>query len=254
VGFELKSRSDLGYMREAAKVVSETLKLLGQASVAGTTLRELDKLARSEIARHRATSSFLGYKPGGLPPYPAVLCASLNDVVVHGIPDETRLSEGDIISLDFGVHVKGFHADSARTFAVGRVSPERQRLIDVTRTSLERAAAMMSPAVRVGDLGHAIQTCVEGEGFSVVRDFVGHGIGRRMHEEPQVPNYGAPHRLVRLRPGLVLALEPMVNAGSWEVEVMPDGWTVRTKDRSDSAHFEDTVALTEDGPEVLTAW
>ncbi len=254
MGFELKTKSDLGYMREAAHVVSGTLKLLGAACVPGTTLRELDMLARAQIVRHKATSSFLGYKPGGLPPYPAVLCASLNDVVVHGIPDDTRLAEGDIISLDFGVQVKGFHADSARTFAVGHVSPCRQRLVDVTRTSLERAVAMMSPAVRVGDLGHAVQTCVEAAGFSVVRDFVGHGIGRRMHEEPQVPNYGAPHRLVRLRPGMVLALEPMVNAGGWEVEVMGDGWTVRTKDRGDSAHFEDTVALTEDGPEVLTAW
>jgi methionyl aminopeptidase len=253
LGFELKSKSDLGYMREAAQVVSQTLRLLGEASVPGTTLRELDQLARAQIARHKATSSFLGYKPGGLPPYPAVLCASVNDVVVHGIPDDTRLAEGDIVSLDFGVHVRGFHADSARTFAVGRISEARRRLIDVTRTSLERAIALMSPAVRVGDLGHGIQTYVESQGFAVVRDFVGHGIGRRMHEEPQVPNYGAPNRLVRLRSGLVLALEPMVNAGGWEVEVMADGWTVRTKDRSDSAHFEDTVALTESGPEVLTA-
>ena len=253
MGFELKSKSDLGYMREAAQVVSQTLRLLGEASVPGTTLRELDQLARAQIARHKATSSFLGYKPGGLPPYPAVLCASVNDVVVHGIPDDTRLAEGDIVSLDFGVHVRGFHADSARTFAVGRVSEARRRLVDVTRTSLERAIALMSPAVRVGDLGHGIQTYVESQGFAVVRDFVGHGIGRRMHEEPQVPNYGAPNRLVRLRPGLVLALEPMVNAGGWEVEVMPDGWTVRTKDRTDSAHFEDTVAVTEGGPEVLTA-
>ncbi len=253
MGFELKSKSDLGYMREAAQVVSQTLRLLGEASVPGTTLRELDQLARAQIARHKATSSFLGYKPGGLPPYPAVLCASVNDVVVHGIPDDTRLAEGDIVSLDFGVHVRGFHADSARTFAVGRISEARRRLIDVTRTSLERAIALMSPAVRVGDLGHGIQTYVESQGFAVVRDFVGHGIGRRMHEEPQVPNYGAPNRLVRLRSGLVLALEPMVNAGGWEVEVMADGWTVRTKDRSDSAHFEDTVALTESGPEVLTA-
>ncbi len=254
MGFELKSKSDLGYMREAAAVVTGTLKLLAEASQPGTTLRELDRLARDQIARHKAASSFLGYKPGGLPAYPAVLCASVNDVVVHGIPDDTRLVEGDIVSLDFGVHVKGFHADSARTFAVGRVSPGRQRVVDVTRASLERAIDLMSPSTRVGDLGHAIQSCVESQGFSVVRDFVGHGIGRRMHEEPQVPNYGAPNRLVRLRPGMVLAIEPMVNAGGWEVEVMADGWTVRTKDRSDSAHFEDTVALTEDGPEVLTAW
>ncbi len=252
MGYEVKTRSELGYMAEAGLVVSSTLELLSQAAVPGTTLAELDRLARAEIARHKAISSFLGYKPGALPPYPAVLCASLNDIVVHGIPDETVLREGDILSLDFGVMVKGFHADAARTVGVGRISPERARLIETTRRALDVGIAMVSPAHRVGDIGHAIQGFVEAAGYSVVRDFVGHGIGRRMHEEPQVPNYGAPNRLPRLRNGIVLALEPMVNAGSWEVEVLADGWSVRTKDRSDSAHFEDTVALTEEGPKVLT--
>jgi len=252
VGFETKSQTELSYMREAGRVVSDTLDLLAAAAQPGTSLAELDRLARAEIVRRGAVSSFLGYQPGGLPAYPAVLCASVNDVVVHGIPDATLLREGDILSLDFGVSVKGYHADSARTVGVGRISAERQRLIDVTREALEVAIGLVQPTSRVGDLGHAVQSHVERRGFSVVRDFVGHGIGRRMHEEPQVPNYGAPHRLPRLRPGIVLALEPMVNAGSWEVEVMPDRWTVRTKDRSDSAHFEDTVALMESGPEILT--
>lgn len=252
MGFETKSLAEIGYMREAGRVVSETLDLLTTAALPGTSLIELDQLARAQIARSGAVSSFLGYKPGGLPPYPAVLCASLNDVVVHGIPDQTLLQEGDILSLDFGVSMKGYHADSARTIPIGRISPARQKLIDVTRESLEAAIRMVVPTSRIGDLGHAVQTYVEAQGFSVVRDFVGHGIGRRMHEEPQVPNYGAPNRLPRLRPGLVLALEPMVNAGGWEVEVMVDGWTVRTKDRKDSAHFEHTVVLSEHGPEVLT--
>lgn len=239
-------------MREAGRVVARTLDLLAEASLPGTRLIELDRIARDQIQKSGAVSSFLGYKPGGLPPYPAVLCSSVNEVVVHGIPDDYVLKEGDILSLDFGVSMRGYHADSARTIPVGRVSAERQRLIDVTRESLEKAIALVAPTSRIGDLGHAIQAYVEGQGFSVVRDFVGHGIGRRMHEEPQVPNYGAPHRLPRLRPGIVLALEPMVNAGGWEVEVMPDRWTVRTKDRKDSAHFEHTVALTESGAEVLT--
>jgi len=210
-------------------------------------------LAREEIRRSGSASSFLGYKPGALPPYPAVICLSLNDVVVHGIPDSSRLAEGDILSLDFGVSVRGFHADSAITVPVGRTTPERLRLIDVTRRALDAAIALATPEHRVGDLGHAVQRLVEPEGFSVVRDFVGHGIGRRLHEEPQIPNYGAPNRLPRLRPGLVVAIEPMINAGDWAVEVMKDGWTVRTRDRRDSAHFEHTVAVTDHGPEVLTA-
>ena len=253
MGVEIKSRTELGWMREAGVIVRDTLRLLGEAAVPGTTLKELDRLAREEIRRTGSTSSFLGYKPGSLPAYPAVICLSLNDVVVHGIPDDTRLSEGDILSLDFGVVVKGFHADSAVTLPVGRISPQRQRLIDVTRGALDAAISMVAPTSRIGDLGHVVQTYVESQGFSVVRDFVGHGIGRRLHEEPQVPNYGAPNRLPRLRPGMVIAIEPMVNVGGFEVEVMPDGWTVRTRDRSDSAHFEHTVALTDSGAEVLTA-
>lgn len=252
MGFETKSKSELGYMGEAGRVVAQTLALLAQAAQPGVTLLELDRLARDQIQKAGAVSSFLGYKPGGLPAYPAVVCLSLNDVVVHGIPDETRLREGDLLSLDFGVQLKGYHADAARTVGVGKLAPERARLLEATRQALEVAIAAVKPTSRVGDIGHAVQTYVEGQGFSVVRDFVGHGIGRRMHEEPQVPNYGAPNRLPRLRQGLVLALEPMVNAGTWEVEVMADQWTVKTRDGKDSAHFEDTVALTEDGPQVLT--
>lgn len=250
MGIELKTRSEFDYMAEAGRVVAETLDLLEQASVPGTTLLELDRLAEDLIRKRGATSSFLRY---GRPPYPKVLCASVNDVVVHGIPDSTRLSEGDIVGLDFGVCVKGFHADAARTVGVGRISPERARLISVTRDALSRAIDVLGrPDSRVGDIGAAVQAFVEGQGFSVVKDFVGHGIGRRMHEEPQVPNYGKASMGPRFRKGMAVALEPMVNEGTWEVEVMPDGWTVRTKDRRASAHFEHTAALTDDGVVVLT--
>ncbi len=252
MSIETKSRAELGWMREASRATAEIVALMIQAAQPGTQLIELDRLARSEIDKRHATSSFLGYKPGGLPPYPAVVCLSLNDVVVHGIPDATRLQEGDILSLDFAVSMRGYHGDMARTIPIGPISPERQALIDVTRAALDVAVQTVLPTKRIGDIGHAVQTFVEERGFQVVRDFVGHGIGRRMHEDPQVPNYGAPNRLPRIRFGTTLALEPMVNAGTWEVEVMPDRWTVRTQDRRDSAHFEDTVALIEDGPEVLT--
>ena len=247
---ELKSKAELGHMREAGRIVAETLALLTEAARPGVTLVELDSLAEGVIRKYGAVSSFLGYK--GPTPYPKVLCASVNDVVVHGIPDERRLVEGDIVGLDFGVSWKGFHADAARTVGVGRISPERQRLLDVTRDALALGVAAAVPGGRVGDIGAAVQQFVERAGFSVVRDFVGHGIGRRMHEEPQVPNYGAAGRGRRLREGVVLALEPMVNAGTWEVDVRPDGWTVATADGKDSAHFENTVAVTAHGPEVLT--
>lgn len=251
MGIELKSRSELGYMRESCRIVSRILDTLVEAAQPGITLEELDRIAADGIEKHKVTSSFLGY--GGYDnPYPKVLCASVNEVVVHGIPDGRKLQEGDIVGLDFGVIHKGFHGDSARTVAVGKITPESQRLVDVTRAALEKAIAAAQVFGRIGDIGAAVQSYVEGEGFSVVRDFVGHGIGRRMHEEPQVPNYGQPGRGPRIRPGMVVALEPMVNEGTYEVEILRDGWTVVTKDRRRSAHFEHTVAITEDGPEVLT--
>lgn len=234
-------------MRQSGRIVAEALETLAEAAVAGTTLDALDAIAARIIERHGAVSSFLGYHG-----YPKVLCTSVNEVVVHGIPGPRVLQDGDIVGLDFGVSLKGFHADAARTVAVGKISPERQRLLDVTREALERATAAAVEGNRLGDIGAAVQTYVESEGYSIVEDFVGHGIGRQMHEEPQVPNYGLPGRGRRLKTGMVLALEPMVNIGTKHVKVLADDWTVVTVDGKDSGHFENTVALTVHGPEVLT--
>lgn len=247
MGIELKSKNELGWMREAGRIVALTLDELERAAQPGVTLIELDRLAEESIRRHKATSSFLGYHG-----YPKVLCTSVNEVVVHGIPDGRKLTEGDIVGLDFGVSVKGFHGDAARTVAVGRISDAAQRLVDTARLALQRAIEQVRADRRVSDIGHAVQAGVQDAGYSVVRDFVGHGIGRRMHEEPQVPNYGQPGRGPRLRTGMVMAIEPMVNEGGFEVDVLTDRWTVVTRDRRLSAHFEHTVALTEHGPEILT--
>lgn len=247
MSIELKSPAELDLMREAGRIVAETLDILEDAVEPGITLNELDRIAHDEIRRNKVESSFLGYNG-----FPKVLCTSVNEVVVHGIPDDRKLVEGDIIGIDFGVAYRGFHGDSARTFPVGRISEEAQRLLTVTEESLWKAIGVMQHRARIGDLGAAVQEYAESHGYSVVRDFVGHGIGRRMHEEPQVPNYGPAGRGPRLRTGMVLAIEPMVNVGTWEVEVLADGWTVVTRDRKLSAHFEHTIALTENGPEVLT--
>lgn len=247
MAIELKSPAELELMRTAARIVAETLDLLEDAAVPGVTLNELDRLAFESIRRNNVESSFLGYNG-----YPKVLCTSVNDVVVHGIPDDRQLVEGDILGIDFGVSYRGFHGDSARTIAVGQVSPEARRLMQVTHESLWKGIAELRHKARIGDIGAAVQAHAEAHGYSVVRDFVGHGIGRRMHEEPNVPNYGPAGRGPRLRTGMVLAIEPMVNEGTWEVEVLEDRWTVLTRDRRLSAHFEHTVALTENGPEVLT--
>lgn len=247
MAIELKSRAELELMRHAGRVVAEALETLAEAARPGVTLEELDTIAAGLIERYGVVSSFLGYHG-----FPKVLCASVNEVVVHGIPGPRVLQDGDIVGLDFGVSWKGFHADAARTVPVGTISAERQRLIDVTREGLERAVAVAVEGNRLGDIGAAVQTWVESQGYSVVQDFVGHGIGRQMHEEPQVPNYGLPGRGRRLKTGMVLAIEPMVNVGTWKVDVQSDGWTVVTQDGKDSAHFENTVALTAHGPEVLT--
>lgn len=249
MAIEIKSRSELGYMREAARVVVDTLDRLCEAAQPGVTLEELDRLAADCLQRAGATSSFLGYHG-----YPKVLCASVNEVVVHGIPNGRKLREGDIVGLDFGAMLKGFHADSARTVLVGRVEPKVAQLVEATRTALDKAIAVCRPGARIGDIGATVQGHVEPLGYSVVRDFVGHGIGRRMHEDPPVPNYGRAGTGPRLRPGMVLAIEPMVNEGSWDVEVLEDNWTAVTVDGRLSAHFEHTVLIGEDGPEVLTRY
>lgn len=240
-------------MREAGRLVAQTLAALEEAARPGVSLNELDRIAQDFIAKAGAMSSFLNYRIGPrVPPYPKVLCTSVNEVIVHGIPDNRKLKDGDIVGIDFGVSVRGFHGDAARTVMIGEVAPERRRLVEVTRRALEIAVEQAQPGNRIGDVGAAVQAWVESNGFSIVRDFVGHGIGRRMHEEPQVPNYGKPRTGPRLKPGMVVAIEPMVNEGTFETEVLEDGWTVVTKDRRWSAHFEHTVAITEQGPEILT--
>ncbi len=248
----VKSRREIEAMREASRHVAEILLELRELVRPGITTGDLDEHAARAIERRGLRSSFLGYGPHGLPGYPATLCTSVNEEIVHGIPGSRELKEGDIIGLDFGVIAGGFHGDSAVTVPVGRVSPEVERLLETTRRALYRGIEQMVPGRRLSDIGHAIQSEAEGAGFSVVRSFVGHGIGRRLHEPPQIPNYGPPGKGPRLRPGMVFAIEPMVNAGGPGVRMLEDEWTAVTEDGSLSAHFEHTVLITEEGPEVLT--
>jgi len=235
-------------MREAGKIVAEVLLAMNSAINIGITTAMLNKIADKTIRKHGAEPAFLGYHN-----FPASICTSINNEVVHGIPGLRRLQEGDIISIDVGVRLKGYYGDAAATFAVGQISPEAQNLIDVTKVSLQEAIGAMQAGKKLSDISHAVQAYVEKNSFSVVRNYVGHGIGEEMHEEPQVPNFGLPGRGPLLQKGIVLAIEPMVNAGSWEVEVLQDQWTVVTCDGSLSAHFEHTVALSDNGPEVLTS-
>ena len=248
----IKTRREVERMREAGRHVAEVLLVLREAVRPGVTTGELDALAAREISRRGVQSSFKGYDPQGLPKYPAVLCVSVNDEIVHGIPGSRELEEGDIVSLDFGVSAEGYHGDSAVTVPVGDIDKDRKRLLDVTRQSLDEAILQMIPGNRLSDLGHRVQQCVEGSGFTVVREFAGHGIGRALHENPWIPNYGKPGRGPRLLPGMVFAIEPMVTAGSAEVLVLDDEWTAVTVDGSMAAHFEHTILITEQEPEVLT--
>ncbi|MHA7836302.1 MAG: type I methionyl aminopeptidase [bacterium] len=248
----IKSRREIELMREIGHHTAEILLELRERAQPGVTTGELDEIAARALEKRGLNSPFLGYAPGGVAPYPAVLCASVNEEIVHGIPGPRTLREGDIISLDFGVEYRGWHGDSAVTIAVGEVSPEARRLMETTHDALEKGIEQMVPGKRLSDIGHAVQCRAEREGYGVVRQFVGHGIGREMHEPPQVPNYGRPGRGPRLRAGMVLAIEPMVNVGSEKVRVLKDEWTAVTTDGSLSAHFEHTVLITDDGPEVLT--
>jgi methionyl aminopeptidase len=244
----LKTPDEIAKLRAVNLVVSAVLDACEAAVKPGVSTWELNEIADRELKRAGSTSAFLGYHG-----YPAVLCTSVNEVVVHGIPrKDVVLKEGDIIGIDFGCFLDGYCGDSARTIAVGKVSDEARKLMDATRESLERAIAHCIPGNRLQDIGWAVQSYVEERGYSVVRSFVGHGIGKAMHEDPAVPNYGTPGRGLRLKPGLVLAIEPMVNVGLSEVEVLSDRWTAVTKDRSLSAHFEHSVAITEKGPFVLS--
>jgi len=248
----VKTRREIDAMRESSRHVAEVLLELRELAKPGITTGELDVHARKAIRKRGVESSFLGYGPHGLPPYPGVLCVSVNDEVVHGIPGPRELSEGDVVSLDFGVACEGYHGDSAVTLTLGSVPAEVQKLVDVTREALDRGIEQMIPGHRLSDIGHAVQLRAESAGFSVVRQFVGHGIGREMHEPPQIPNYGPAGRGPRLRPGMVFAIEPMITAGSPEVEILEDEWTAVTSDGSLAAHFEHTILVTENGPEVLT--
>jgi len=245
---DLKSRDQLDTMRRAGLIVWEILQEMAVAAQPGATTLEIDRLAELRTREKGALPAFKGYKG-----FPASVCISLNQEVVHGIPSKKRvLRQGDLVKLDFGVVVDGLFADSAITVPVGPIAPEAQRLVDVTRESMHRGIAKMTAEHRLHDIGHAVQAYVEEADFSVVRDFVGHGIGHRLHEDPQLPNYGAEGTGLRLKAGMVLAIEPMVNAGTWEVEVLADGWTAVTADGRLSAHFEHTVAIGPNGPEILT--
>ncbi len=248
----IKTRREIERMREAARHVAEILLELRDRVRAGVKTADLDDYAEQAISKRGVTSSFKGYDPQGLPRYPAVLCVSVNEEIVHGIPGGRELRDGDIVSLDFGVSVDGFHGDSAVTVPVGEVGEAERHLIEVSRTSLDHAMETMQPGRRLSDIGSAVQRRVEGEGFSVVRDFAGHGIGRRQHEPPSIPNYGAPGRGPRLMPGMVFAVEPMVTAGRAEVRMLDDEWTAVTADGSNAAHFEHTILIKEHGPEPLT--
>jgi methionyl aminopeptidase len=243
----LRDPSEIEAIRAAAQLVARTLEMLGTEIRPGRTTGELDRLAETYIRDHGGLPAFKGYRG-----FPASICPSVNDEVVHAIPGARTLREGDVIGVDVGVEIDGFYGDAAYTFPVGEVSAEAKRLLEVARASLLEGIARAHAGNRVGDISHAIQGAVERHGFSVVRTLVGHGIGRQMHEEPQVPNFGAPDRGPRLMAGQVLAIEPMVNVGAPEVVTRPDGWTVVTKDGSLSAHFEHTVAVGPQGPDVLS--
>jgi methionyl aminopeptidase len=249
---QLKSPRELEIMRAAGRHVGEVLAKLSRLAEPGVSTEDFDLAARREIDERGLQSSFLGYAPGGAPPFPGVVCVSVNDEIVHGIPGRRRLEEGDLVKLDFGVIFGGFHGDSAVTLPVGDVDEESLHLLETTRRSLYAGIEALRAGSRLGDVGAAVQESVEREGFSVVKDFVGHGIGRQLHEQPQLPNFGRPGRGQRLKPGMVVALEPMVNSGAAGVKMRADGWTAATADGSRSAHFEHTVAITENGPEILT--
>lgn len=235
-------------MIAAGRVAAGALKRAGELIAPGVTTREIDAAVRRFIESHGAVPSFLGY--GG---FPASACISIGDTVIHGIPDGTQLCEGDVVSVDVGAYLDGFHGDTARTFAVGRVSSGAQKLLDVTRECLRRGIAAALPGNRIGDISSAIQEYAEQNGFSVVREFVGHGVGRNLHEEPSVPNFGERGRGPRLTAGMALAIEPMIAAGGYAVKVLRDGWTVKTVDGSLSSHEEHSVVITEQGARVLTA-
>ena len=244
----LKTGRELNIMREACRISAGALQTAGKAVEPGVTTAEIDRLAEEYIRSQGGEPNFKNYEG-----YPATACISINNEVIHGIPSSKRkLRAGDIVSIDLGAKFDGYHGDNAATFACGDITPEAKRLMDATRESLYEGIKAARAGGRIGDISHAVQSYVEARGYSVVRQFVGHGVGTHLHEAPEVPNFGTAGRGIRLMPGMTIAIEPMVNAGAAGVEVQPDGWTVLTKDGSLSAHFEHTVAITADGPKIMT--
>ncbi|MBX2801403.1 MAG: type I methionyl aminopeptidase [Myxococcales bacterium] len=248
----VKDPWELALMRQSGRRLAEVVALLREAIRPGVTTAELDEIAEREITARGGRPSFKGYTAGGDVPFPATICASPNEQVVHGFPNDAALTDGDIISIDVGLIYGGFHADCAFTAAIGDVAQDVQRLLDETERSLYEGIAQARPGNRIGDIGHAIQSYIEPQGYGIVREFVGHGIGKRLHEAPSVPNYGTPNRGRLLQEGLCIAIEPMITLGNHETDMLDDGWTVVTSDGSLAAHFEHTVAVTPKGPEILT--
>lgn len=253
MSISLKTKREISLMRESGRIAADILGVLAKRVNVGVSTNELNVLAEELISKHKVKSAFFG-QPSGKngEPYPFVLCTSVNEVVVHGMPSGYTLKGGDILSLDFGVIYKGYYSDVAITMPIGNVSDETRRLIRVTKKALNRGIKKARPGNTIGDIGNTIQRFVESQGFEVVRELVGHGIGKSLHEEPQVPNYGKRHKGEKLEKGMVLAIEPMTAMGSWEVEISEDGYGFETKDKSLSAHFEHTVLITGEGSEVLT--
>jgi methionyl aminopeptidase len=245
----IKSDDEIAIMRQAGRIVAETMQRLVEEVRPGLVVKELDRIVRKEFDRHGVIPTFLGYAQ---PPYPATVCVSVNEELVHGIPGKRVIREGDVVSIDLGCTYKGFVADHAVTIIVGEGTPETRRLVDVTRQALNIGIEQLRPGNRLGQVSHAIQTYIESNGFGVVREYTGHGVGRAMHEEPQVPNFGSPDKGPILKKGMVLALEPMVTVGDWRTKQLDDKWTVATLDGSLCAHVEHTIAVTDGDPVVLT--
>jgi methionyl aminopeptidase len=243
----LKSEKDLEMIRRSGKILSRVMQKLCASIQEGLSTQEIDQLAEVLMSKEDATPAFKGYKG-----FPANICISINEEIIHGIPGERKLKNGDLVSLDLGVDYKGYFSDAAITTTVGKVNPRIKKLIEVTKAALAQGIKQARQDNQLSDISYAIQSFVEAKGFSVVRDFVGHGIGHNLHEEPEIPNFGRPHQGPVLKAGMVFAIEPMVNMGSWETRVVENGWTAVTKDGFPSAHFEHTVAITENGPEILT--
>ncbi len=252
---EIKTKEEIKKMKKAGEIVATVLAELEKYIKPGVTTSKLDEIAENLVRKMGGIPAFKGYKPHFYFPrgFPATICASVNEEIVHGIPSKRVLKEGDIISIDLGVRVDGFYGDAAYTYPVGKISEKAKKLLEITREALFKAIALVRDGVRVGDISYQIQSHAESHGFSVIRDFVGHGIGRNLHEEPQIPNFGIPGKGPELREGMVIAIEPMISAGSYEVEILPDTWTAVTKDGSLSAHFEHTVAVGADSALILTS-